>query len=190
MIRSFTGPMFSDKSANLIDIYEDIWNKEIVGVFKPRLDRRDGAEIKSKRYPSISVPAIVIDSIEEIKQIVIDKNYKTVLIDEAQFLVGNVSDLVDLSVILDVDFYIAGLNMTSEQTPFGIMADILAVSDEIKHIHGCCQDCNRPSTYSYATIEKLDVVKVGNDYISLCPVCLKKRLMKQKGKEVVLRRMA
>lgn len=186
MIRSFTGPMFSDKSANLIDIYRRIWNKDIVVSFKSSIDTRDGELIKSKKYPNFSIPAKFVDTIEEIKDIVIDGNYKTVLIDEAQFLKGDVGILVDLSVLLDVDFYVAGLNMTSEQAPFETMASILAVSDEITHIHGSCQDCNKPSSYSYSTEEKTEMIRVGDEYISLCPVCLKKRMLTKNKNRLIL----
>lgn len=65
MIVSYTGPMFSDKSAELIDIYRSIWNKSIIVAIKPRIDTRDGAFIKSKKYPDESIPAILVDSISE-----------------------------------------------------------------------------------------------------------------------------
>ena len=190
MIRTYTGPMYSDKSASLIDIYNGLWNKDIVVAFKPKHDVRDGAVIKSKKYPGVEIPAIFVDTVEEIKEYVIKGSYRTVFIDEAQFLEGDVSNLVDLSVILDVDFYIAGLNMTSEQEPFGIMANFLAVSDETIHIRGYCQDCNKPSFYSYCLDEeqKTGMIKVGNDYISLCPACLKRRVLTKNGQRLTLRR--
>lgn len=179
MIVSYTGPMFSDKSASLIEKYNSIWNKEIMVAIKPRIDTRDGPFIISKKYPSIKIPAEFVDSIEDITRIVIEGNYKTVLIDEAEFLTGSVSDLVDLSVLLDINFYISGLNMTSEQEPFGLMPDILAVSDQIFFVHGSCQDCGGYSSYTYSLDEnKVSQIKVGNDYISLCPNCLKKRHLK------------
>lgn len=188
MIRSYTGPMFCDKSACLIEIYKRIWNKNVCAVFKPKIDTRDGEKLKSKKYPDVEIPAIFVDSIEEIQKTILEGGYKTVLIDEAEFLTGDASVLVDLSVMLGVDFYIAGLNMTSEQVPFGIMPNILSVSDEINIIHGFCEDCNKPSVYSYSlNEEKKDAILVGDNYISLCPECLKKRLLKKN--EIALRRL-
>ncbi len=182
--------MFSDKSAKLIEVYTNIWNKRLIVALKPRLDKRDGAYIKSKKYPHIKIPARSIETIEEIKDIIINEGFKTVLIDEAEFLTGDVRDLIDLSVILGIDFYIAGLNMTSELEPFGIMADILAVSDEIMHVRGYCQDCNKPAYYSYSlNADKIQRIEVGDNYISLCPDCYKRRTLKQSGKYLTLWRI-
>lgn len=179
MIRCYVGPMFSDKSAKLIDIYKDIWNKRVVLAVKPIIDTRDGSFIKSKKYPGEDISAEIVSTIEDIKNLIIKGDYKTVLIDEAEFLTGDVSTLIDLSVILDIDFFISGLSMTSEQKPFGIMGDILAVSDEVIHVRGSCQDCNRPAYYTYSLDEtKCEQIKVGDDYISLCPSCLKRRYLK------------
>ena len=103
MIRTYVGPMYSGKSDALISTYLRIWNKSLVMAFKPSKDTRDGATIKSKNYDT-SIPAIVIDDISEIKQHVIPNNIKTVFIDEAQLLTGDVSELVDLAVLFDIDF--------------------------------------------------------------------------------------
>ncbi len=176
MIKCYVGPMYSGKSDSLIKDYQSIWNKDLIIAFKPRKDVRDGPFIKSKNYEE-KIPAIFIDDIREIINYVKDGNFRTVLIDEAELLTGDVTILADLSVLLDIDFKIAGLNMTSEQEPFGIMGDILAVSDEIEVIKGSCQDCGRDSVYSfYTSDDKEGQIKVGDtNYISLCPRCLRMR---------------
>ena len=143
MIRTYVGPMFSGKSDSLITIYNKIWNKKLVLAFKPKCDSRDGASIKSKNY-DVEIPAIYIKDLKEIKKHIKDKNIHTIFIDEAQFLTGDVKELVYLSVVEEIDFYIAGLNMTSEQKPFGIMPDILAVSDTVHTI--------TPVSYTHLTL--------------------------------------
>lgn len=175
MIKSYVGPMYSGKSDSLIKAYNEIWNKDLIIAFKPRKDERDGNFIKSKNYEE-QIPAIFIDDISDMIDYLKDGRYRTVLIDEAELLTGDVTIISDLSVLLDIDFKIAGLNMTSEQEPFGIMGNILAVSDSIEVINGSCQDCNRESVYSYYIgEEKTGQIKIGNDYISLCPRCLRLR---------------
>lgn len=180
MINTYVGPMFSGKSDSLITIYNNIWNKSIVMAFKPKQDSRDENYIKSKNS-DVKIPAVYIKDLSEIPGYVIGKNIHTVFIDEAQFLEGDVKTLVELSVLYDIDFYIAGLNMTSEQKEFGLMPNILAVSDSIDVIRGFCVECNKPSVYTYHEGKKTGDVLVGDKgYTSLCPACLKKKILTRK----------
>ncbi len=180
MINTYIGPMFSGKSDSLINIYKEMWNKEIIEAFKPRRDDRDFGYIKSKNS-DIKIPAICINDLDEIPQYIIDKNKHTVFIDEAQFLHGDVNILTELSVLYDIDFYIAGLSMTSEQEPFMLMPNILAVSNNIEVVRGFCVECNKNSFYTYFDGEKKEQVKTGDEgYTSLCPNCLKKKILSRK----------
>ena len=181
MINTYVGPMFSGKSDSLINIYSKIWNKDIVMAFKPKNDDRDEDEVKSKNS-DLTIPAIYIEYLEEIYDHLEAKqkegiNIRTIFIDEAQFLKGSTDVLIDLTVNYGIDFYVAGLNMTSEQKPFGLMPNIMAVSDNVEVIRGFCVECNKPSVYTYYAGEKVDDVQVGDaGYTSLCPDCLGKKI--------------
>lgn len=179
MIKVYTGPMYSGKSTAIIDSYMNIWSKKEVLCFKPAIDTRDLAIIKSRNMKQ-SIKAICIDDLEEIKKY-LTKRIKIVFIDEAQFLKGNVSLLVELSLTKNIDFYIAGLNMTSEQLPFGIMSQLLAIADEIKIFKANCYLCNKPAQYTYYKSQKKDDILIGSEgYVPLCSECLlKKRRVKR-----------
>jgi thymidine kinase len=169
--------MHSGKTSAMITDYKKIWNKEHVRVFKPSCDVRDLGEMKSKDFVE-GIPAICIDTFEELLQHV-DESVRTIFIDEANFLKGDVSELVSISVDMNIDIYICGLNMTSEQKPFGIMADILAVSDYIEIKKGYCTDCNREAGFTYFEgVKEKDIVVGDTGYITLCEACLRKRRKK------------
>ena len=173
MIKTFTGPMFSGKTTALLSTYFNMWNKKNIMCFKPKINTRDQG-IKSKNIKE-NVDAIEIKNINEIKTY-LKKNTRTIFIDEANFLKGDVSELVHISVDMDIDIYICGLNMTSEQKPFGIMGDILAVSDYIEIKKGYCTDCNREAGFTYFEGSKDKDIVVGDvGYITLCESCLRKR---------------
>ncbi len=173
MIKTFTGPMFSGKTTALLSTYFNMWNKKNILCFKPKINVRDDG-IKSKNIKE-NVSAIEIKNINEIKNY-LKKNTRTIFIDEANFLKGDVSELVSISVDMNIDIYICGLNMTSEQKPFGIMADILAVSDYIEIKKGYCTDCNREAGFTYYEGNKNKDIVVGDTgYITLCEACLRKR---------------
>ena len=174
MIKTYTGPMHSGKTSAMITDYKKIWNKKLVRVFKPSCDTRDYGEMKSKDFVE-GIPAICIDTFEEILGY-IDETVRTIFIDEVQLLKGNVSVLTYLSVVYDIDIYLAGLDMTSEQEPFLIMPQILAISDERVAVKASCFDCGREASYTYYDGKKDEAIKVGDEgYFPLCARCLLKR---------------
>ena len=176
MIKTFTGPMFSGKTSPLLTVFFNMWNKKNIMCFKPKMNTRDDG-IKSKNIRE-NVPAIEIEDLSEIPTH-LKKNTRTIFIDEANFLTGDVSILTDLNINKNVDIYIAGLNMTSEQKPFGIMPNILAISDYIEISKSYCTICNREASYTYFEGNKNDDIVVGDSgYISLCEECLRKKMLK------------
>ena len=173
MIKTFTGHMFSGKTTALLSTYFKMLNKKNIMCFKPRINTRDDG-IKSKDIKD-NVDAILIDNLSDILGY-IKKNTRTIFIDEGNFLKGDVSVLTNLSIDKNIDIYVCGLNMTSEQKPFGIMPNILSVSDEIEICKGYCTECNRPASYTYFEGGKNKDIVVGDSgYITLCEGCLRKR---------------
>lgn len=187
MIKTFTGPMHSSKTASLITTYNKIWNKNHIKCFKPNCDTRDIGEMRSKDF-NVGVKTIGIDTFDDILKY-IDDEITTIFIDEAQMLSGNVGVLSYLSIVKDIDIYIAGLNRTSEQEPFLIMPQILAISDSIEVIKASCYDCGREATHTYYEGEKNDAILVGdNGYVSLCSKCLLKRKGSEQLKLMLLKK--
>ena len=172
MIKVFTGPMFSGKSDALLNEYDKKYHKSKILLFKPKIDTRDLGIVKTRNGKEIE--AILINEIKDIKKYLNDK-ITTIFIDEANFLQGDIQILSELSIMEDLDIFIAGLNMTSEQKPFGLMPEILAIADEIVILHASCNDCNRDAYYTYYEGGKKSTILVGSDgYSALCPRCLRK----------------
>ena len=178
MITTFTGPMHSGKTAAMMNAYNKIWNKKHILCFKPNKDTRDIGEIRSKDYAE-GIKSIGIDKFEEILDYTgmnNENNIKTIFVDEVQLMEGNVGVLSYLSIALDMNIYLAGLNMTSEQEPFLVMPYVLAISDEVVNIKASCYDCGRDASYTYYDGEKTGEVLVGDaGYIPLCTRCLQQR---------------
>ena len=182
MIKVFTGPMYSGKSLRLISEYNNIWNKDRVKVFKPSKDTREYSKLYSRSSKS-DIPCKVISDLNDILDN-LDDNTSTIFIDEVQFLSGSVDVLTSLS-LKGIDIYIAGLSLTSELKPFGLMPDILAVADEIEHCVAYCFDCNKHNAkYTYCLIDKQDDILVDGKtsiYLPLCSQCLSNRLKLEGG---------
>ena len=170
MIKVITGAMFSGKSFELIKLLKTI-DINTVKIFKPNIDTRDKGIIKS-RVTLEAYTALLIDDLKEIPQY-IDNNTKTIVIDEAQFLTGDISIIVDLH-LKGYDFIIAGLNLTSERKPFGLMRDIMCVATDIEILKAKCAICGLiKAEYTYSANDKKEGdILVGDKYFPICRECL------------------
>lgn len=187
MIKTFTGPMHSGKTKNMMDVYFGIFNKEHILCFNSSKNNRDGNEIRSKDYEE-GIPCIGILKFEEILDYLRD-DVRTIFVDEVQMFEGNVGVLSYLSIVKDIDIYTAGLNMTSEQSPFNVMPYVLAISDEISIVKASCYDCGRDAVHTYFEGVKTEDIKVGDEgYLPLCPRCLIKRRDEKVMKKLLLKR--
>lgn len=170
MIKVITGAMFSGKSFELIELLKAL-DMNTVKIFKPNIDTRDKGIIKS-RVTLEAYAALLIDDLKEIPQH-IDNNTKTIVIDEAQFLTGDISIIVDLH-LKGYDFIIAGLNLTSERKPFGLMKDIMCIATDIEILKAKCAVCGLiKAEYTYSANDKKEGdILVGDKYFPICRECL------------------
>lgn len=176
MIKVITGAMFSGKSFELIELLKAL-DMNTVKIFKPNIDTRDKGIIKS-RATSKTYTALLIDDLKEIPQY-IDNNTKTIVIDETQFLTGDISIIVDLH-LKGYDFIIAGLNLTSERKPFGLMRDIMCIATDIKILKAKCICCDRINAdYTYSIKNKKEDILVGKYYIPICRECLGETILNE-----------
>lgn len=178
MIKVITGAMFSGKSYRLIEILNKL-NTNTIKIFKPRIDTRDNEFIKSRNCED-TYKGILIYDLKEIPQYIND-DIKTIIIDEAQFLTGDIKIIIDLH-LKGYDFIISGLNLTSEQKPFGIMRDIMCVATDVEILKARCRCCDKNNAeYTYSANEnKNNDILVGGCYLPICRECLND-LFKVKG---------
>ncbi len=173
-ITVYTGPMFSGKTTALLGAYERalIAHKKVLA-FKPKLDDRFGdSVIKSRKFGEI--PAISITNLEDLLNYDVD----VYIIDEFQFLQGDIKVLLELTDAKGKSLFISGLDMTAERKPFGLMPELFAIADSVQKFVAICHDCDEENAvYSYFLGKKNVDIVVGNmEYIPLCRKCMQKRL--------------
>lgn len=177
MIRTIKGAMFAGKSKLLIETYIYYKNQgRNILVLKPSKDTRDKTYIRSRDL-KFKIPANVIKSLDDIYNY---NGYDLIIIDEIQFLTGNVRKLLIYSIENNIDFIFSGLSLTSELKPFGIMPEILTISDEIINLQAKCNICNKnEAIYTMIYNDKNEDIKVGDkEYFPICKECLKKKGIK------------
>lgn len=167
-ITVYTGPMKCGKSQKL---FNELKRQLIAGkkleIFKPDLDNRNGMEVISTRAGN-SIKAHSIKNIKELKKYDADVYF----IDEFQFLDGDVS-IIESIASQEKKFYIAGLNLTSENKPFGKMGDLLCIADKIEIMTSICEICkNDDAIFTYYKGKKDKDILIGDsDYIPVCRNC-------------------
>lgn len=166
-----TGPMFSGKTLALLSAYEraTIAHKSLLA-FKPQLDNRFGENlIKSRRFGEAE--AINLQDIAEIQKY----DAEIYIIDEFQFLKGDVQIIRNMADD-GKKFHIAGLDMTAEGKPFGLMPQLCCIADHVYKYTAVCADCGEDAIYSFFLGNKEKDIVVGNmEYIPLCREHWKKR---------------
>ena len=139
LITVFTAGMFGCKSGYLLEeIAKTQHANEETKAFTHANDPRRGNI--SSRMHSFSFPAPQMgDSFEILGHIGV--NTKNVAIEEAQFFDRNLPTVVKILHNAGINVMIAGLDLTSEGTPFGPMPDLLAMADEVIKLRTVCRVC-------------------------------------------------
>ena len=176
-INVFSGPMKCGKSQKILD---EANRQKIAGknfmIFKPSMDDRFGADFIADRNGN-KIKAINISSIDELSNYDAD----VYLIDEFQFLEGNVETIQNLAD-KGKKLYIAGLNLTAEKKPFGKMGDLLCCSDNVNMMTSICEICRSDNAiYSFCTSSSKngDILIGDSEYIPVCSSCYNKLILQK-----------
>ena len=172
------GPMFSGKTELLIEKYNTEFNKnhndisiEKIIAFNYHKDTRYGQDgIISHSGKKIS--SINIQTLSEIFE---DDDFSKrtyIFINEAQFFPDLKQTIIKLVEEYNKNVVICGLDSDFKREKFGDMWDLIPYSDNILKLKGRCNDCNKPSLFTYRTTNEKDQAVIGTkNYIPLCRIC-------------------
>lgn len=151
-IEVITGSMFSGKTEELIRrLRRAVYAKQKVEIFKPAMDIR----YSETEVVSHDENAILCTSVENSSNILLlTSNVDVVGIDEAQFFDNGLVDVVVKLANMGVRVIVAGLDMNFRGEPFGIMPQMMAVSDFVTKLHAICLQCGNIAQFSTALLTK------------------------------------
>lgn len=169
-IEVITGPMFSGKSEELLRrIHRVELAKQSHWLFKPTIDKRYSQDEVVSHKGNRNGCRLVTEA----EDMLVYPQVAVVGIDEAQFVSG---DLVE--VVLDlanrgVRVILACLDMDSLGKPFGRMGDLMAVADEVLKLKAVCVKCGVDAGLSQRLVAVGSQVSVGGDeqYEARCRAC-------------------
>jgi len=135
-----TGPMFSNKSGELLRLatVHRIAGRR-VGLFKHSLDDRyDGAQSIST-HGGLSMAAEPVSSSLQVALMV--AGVDVVAIDEAQFFDDGLARVAAKLLEDGITVFVAGLDRNFKGEPFGPMADLMALADDVMKLRAVCMKC-------------------------------------------------
>ncbi len=178
-IEVITGSMFSGKTEELIRrLRRAVYAKQKVEIFKPAIDIR----YSETEVVSHDENAILCTSVENSSNILLlTSNVDVVGIDEAQFFDNGLVDVVVKLANMGVRVIVAGLDMNFRGEPFGIMPQMMAVSDFVTKLHAICLQCGNIAQFSHRITDKEQLFLLGKNemYEPLCRNCFIKTQKKQ-----------
>ncbi len=137
------GVMFSGKSEELIRrVRRALIARRRVRVFKSHLDARyDGLERVSS-HTGIAIEAHPIDRADEILRQVDDpRSVDVVAVDEAQFLDAGIVEVTTHLAERGVRVICAGTDTDFRGEPFGMMAHLMAIAEDVTKLQAICVVC-------------------------------------------------
>lgn len=169
----YTGAMKSGKSTKLIEQYNKTLKKcKKTGMFKPRIDTRISKTKVIARNVEQQIQANLLNSIEDL--LYYKKIYTNFFIDEFQFLDGDIN-IIKYLMNKDKNFFVAGLNLTAEQKPFGKMGELMCFADKIYILEGTCDFCHKENVGKFTYFEgtKNQDILIDNEdkYKCVCSKC-------------------
>lgn len=167
-INVYCGPMKSGKTNKILNEYKrQLIAGKNVKMFKPSIDTRGNRNVVESKT-GIDIPSIMIDTISDLKNYDAD----VYCIDEFQFLDGNINTIQEMADD-GKKFFISGLNLTAERKPFGKMAELLCIADNVNMLTAICDNCkceNAVLTY-FKGGKDTEIVIGDHEYMALCRDC-------------------
>lgn len=174
-ITVITGPMKSGKSLELIQrALSHAYDGKLVLAVKPDKDTRDehiksraGLELMCRKIP------VTQQGVHELIKFIGENEPDVLVIDEFQFFSSyEFIDLLQETSDNGIEIIVSGLALDSDRNPFGLMPQLLAISDDVIKLSAPCEckNCVRKGIYTFADFEKGEdnVESEVNVYLTLC----------------------
>ena len=174
------GPMFSGKTTELINIYNEMSNlygKNKCLALNHALDTRYGKN-KIISHNSVSIPCYIIlkleDFFEDDNNINIINEAQFIFINEAQFFNDLTYYILNLKNTLNKNIILCGLDLDFQRKIFGDLLDLSKYANKVTYLKGLCNtpNCRYLSKYTHRINDNKKQISIGSqEYISVCEEC-------------------
>lgn len=157
LVTVITGPMFSEKSGELIKRsrkLEKYGHKKVIG-FKPSIDNRFSSdEIVSRIGLKMKAKPIAKDIDDRLYKEVMEraKFCDVIAFDEAQFFNERIVEITKELAYKGKMVLVSGLNLDYRGKPFGSIGELMTQADEVITLTAHCSCCGRPAIFTQRLI--------------------------------------
>ena len=169
------GCMFAQKTTELmrrVRRFQSIHSRVLIVNYIG--DKRYGTNCIAS-HDKDTISATCIEKLKEIDEYVLSGMYSVIAIDEGQFFTDLFEYVTSWADNCNVHIIVAGLDGTSDRTPFGDMLRLIPHAEEVERLNALCVICANGTLATYTKCTKDD--KVGDVLIggadSYYPVCRK-----------------
>ena len=171
-IEVITGPMFSGKSEELIKRINVLSyaNMNIL-ILKPKLDSR-GIKNKITSRNGTSANTEVISNVSEIEKL-LNSKHQVLVIDEAQFLEGDVAKYCNKKANEGLKIIVSGLDQDYLGNSFGPIPHLLSYAEFVSKLTAICFKCHNAATMTYRKSKVGGILQIGDkeSYEARCRSC-------------------
>lgn len=151
-IELICGSMFSGKSEELIRrVRRATYGNLAVRVFKPAIDDRYHEE-SVVSHNGNSILARPVGSAAEIMEYM-EPNIDVVGIDEVQFFDQQIVEIIDELANQGHRVIVAGLDTDFRGEPFGVVPELMALSESVTKLNAICPVCGSPASRTQRLID-------------------------------------
>lgn len=153
------GSMFSGKTEELMyRLKRAGYAKKNIVTIKHKIDNRGSYSCivshsgsKREAYPISSCD----EGIKALIEITSDKTIDIVGIDEIQFFPKEIIPVIKSLIFSGVRVIVAGLDLDYRGEPFGIVPELMAISDEVTKLRAICVKCGHEASYTQRLINDM-----------------------------------
>lgn len=146
------GSMFAGKTEELIRLARRaLYANKRVQVFKPVVDDRYHKSMVVT-HMGVELDAIPVTSVTDLV-LKVAGDTQLVLVEEAQFFDSSLVKFAVDWADKGGEIILAGLDQDFRREPFGPMAQLLAVADEVVKLRAICMKCGAPASHTYRMVD-------------------------------------
>ena len=146
------GPMFASKTTHGASIFSSLTSFDgINGVYVTHsIDKGEGR--REMECGTTHNPMLEINGCDKISTPTLSdldvSNYSIIFLDEAQFFGEEIVEVVNTWLNQNKNIIVSGLVSDSNGNPFGHMAKLLHMADDIDYLKAYCSECQKEGIYN------------------------------------------